>query len=190
MIGLRQPWQYYNRPWVVHTVRRRWALNVIIALGQYAWLYYIGCEMLSSPLERIHDLRMSGITCYHHPWTSHTIGRCRGVACPHVPSVADMVGWHPAWDAIISFGQHTWWDEIACYAIIAIRKHTQSDDVRRDMPSLPLDNTHGATTLDWYSIITLGQHIRLENVRRGIPSRLLSRTNGHTTSGVAVNHRH
>ncbi|TMW86159.1 hypothetical protein EJD97_021847 [Solanum chilense] len=55
--------------------------------------------------------------------------------------------------------------DCACYAIIAISKHTQSDDVGRDMPSLPLDNTHGGMTLAWYAIIALGQHIRLENVR-------------------------
>ena len=112
-----------------------------------------------------------------------------GVACPHVPSAADVVGWHPAWDASIAFGQRTWLDEIACYAIIAIRKHTRSNDGRRHIPSLPLDNKHGGTTSAWYSIITLGQHILLEKVRRGMPSRLMSRTHGRTTSGVAYHHR-
>ena len=90
MIELRQPWQSYNRPWAVHTVGRRWALNVIIALGQYTLSYYIGCEMLSSPLERIHDWMMSGVTCSHRSWTSHPI-EGSGVACPHVPWAAHMV---------------------------------------------------------------------------------------------------
>ena len=53
----------------------------------------------------------------------------------------------------------------AFYAIIAIGKHKRSDDVGCDMPSLPLDNTHGGTTSTLYAIIALGQHIRLENVR-------------------------
>ena len=128
--------------------------------------------MLSSPLDITYDRKISG------------------VACPHVHSAADMVGWPPAWDAIIAFGQHTWWDKIAFYAFIPIRKYTRSDDVRRDMPSLPLDNTHGGMTSAWYSIIALGQHIRLENVRQGMKSRLLSRTHDGTTSGVAVHHRH
>ncbi|TMW81120.1 hypothetical protein EJD97_011764, partial [Solanum chilense] len=72
----------------------------------------------------------------------------------------------------------------ACYALITVGKHTRSDDVDRDMPSLPLDGTHGGTTSARYAIIALGHHIRLENVRRGIPSWPLSRTHG-----VACYHR-
>ena len=67
---------------------------MIISLGQYTWSDYIGCEMLSSPLERIHDFKVLGVTCYHRPWTSHTIGGCRA-------SVARM-----------SLGQHTWLDDV------------------------------------------------------------------------------
>lgn len=93
-IGLRQPWQWYNRPWAAHWIRGRRALNMIIALGQYTWSDYIGCEMLSSPLERIQDWTMSGVTCSHRPWISHTIGGCR------------------AWQARMSHGQHTWLDDI------------------------------------------------------------------------------
>ena len=94
MVGRRQPWQCYNRPWTAHTVGLRRTLNVIIALGLYTWLDYIGCEILPSPLEGIHDWKMSGITCYHRPWTSHTIGGCR------------------AWHASMSLGQHTWLDDV------------------------------------------------------------------------------
>ena len=50
--------------------------------------------MLSSPLERIHDFKVLGVTCYHRPWTSYTIGGCRA-------SVARM-----------SLGQHTWLDDV------------------------------------------------------------------------------
>ena len=53
----------------------------------------------------------------------------------------------------------------ACYAIIAMGKHNWSDDVGRDMPSLPFDNTHDGTTSVRYGIITLGQPIQLENIR-------------------------
>ena len=90
----RQPWQFYNRPWTTHTVVLRRTLTLIIALGQYTSSDYIGCEMLSSPLERIHYLKMSGVTCYGRPWTSHTIRGC----------------W--AWHARMSLEQHTWLDDI------------------------------------------------------------------------------
>ena len=33
MVGRRQPWQCYNRPWTAHTVGLRLTSNVIIALG-------------------------------------------------------------------------------------------------------------------------------------------------------------
>ena len=72
------------------------------------------------------------------------------------------------WHALITFGKHTWWNEIACNPIIAISKHTRSDDVGRDMPSLLLDNTHGGTTSAWYAIIAFGHHIQVENVTRGM----------------------
>uniref|UniRef100_A0A494G8J2 Uncharacterized protein n=1 Tax=Solanum lycopersicum TaxID=4081 RepID=A0A494G8J2_SOLLC len=178
---------YHNCLWIAYMIRLRRAWNAIMDLAPHTRSDDVrhgkhsspfgsihGHGMLSSPLDRIHGRTTS----------------MSGVACPHVPSAADVVGWHPAWDAIIAFGQRTWWDEIVCYAIIAIRKHTRSNDFRRDIPSLPLDNTHGGTTSAWYSIVTLGQHIRLENVRQGMPSLLISRTHGGTTLGVAVHHRH
>ena len=34
----------------------------------------------------------------------------------------------------------------ACHAIIAYGQHKRSNDVRRDMPSSPLESTHGRTT--------------------------------------------
>ncbi|TMW81763.1 hypothetical protein EJD97_007964 [Solanum chilense] len=78
----------------------------------------------------------------------------------------------------------------ACYALIAIGKHKRSDDVERDMPSLPLDSTYGGTISAWYAIIPLRQHIWLENVRRGMPSWPLSRRHDQTTLGVECYHRH
>ena len=77
----------------------------------------------------------------------------------------------------------------ACYSIIAIRKNMRSDDVRRDMPSLPLDSTNCGTTSAWYASIVVGQHIRLENVRRGMPSWPLSEKNYQKTSALTSNHR-
>ena len=67
---------------------------MIIALGKYTWSDYVGCDMLLSPLESIHDRTMSGITGYHCPWKSQTIVRCR------------------AWHARIALGRHTWLDDV------------------------------------------------------------------------------
>ena len=159
------------------------------------------------PLDNIQGRTISGVRYYHLPWNEYTIGRCRAlhviIAHGHHTRSKDVGRGMPA-----SFlgGTHGWmmsgggchyhlWKtymvgrDRACYAIITIRKHTQSDDVGRDMPSLPLDSTNGRTILAWYAIIVLGQHIRLENVRRGMPSWTLSRTYGRTTLGVAVHHR-
>ena len=94
-----------------------------------------------------------------------------------------------AWHDIASFGQHT------------------RSNVRRDMPSLLLDSTHGRTmsgvayyhclwaahTVErrwaWHVIIAIGWQTRSNDVRRGMPSSPLGSTNGQTTSGVACHHR-
>uniref|UniRef100_A0A494G8I8 Uncharacterized protein n=1 Tax=Solanum lycopersicum TaxID=4081 RepID=A0A494G8I8_SOLLC len=52
----------------------------------------------------------------------------------------------------------------ACYSITTIGKHKRSDDVGRDMQSLPFDSTHGGMTSARYGINALGQHIQLENI--------------------------
>uniref|UniRef100_A0A494G8H2 Uncharacterized protein n=1 Tax=Solanum lycopersicum TaxID=4081 RepID=A0A494G8H2_SOLLC len=92
--GLRQPWQCYNRPCQAHTIGQRWALNVIIALGKYTWSDYVGYDMLSSPLEIIHNWMMPGVIGYHRPCTSHTIIRF----------------W--AWHGRMALRHHTWLDDI------------------------------------------------------------------------------
>ena len=90
--------------------------------------------------------------------------------------------------------------------IIAFGQHTQSNDVRRGMPSSPLDSTHGRMTSGvvchqrlWaaqtverhralHDIIAFGQHTPSNDVRRGMPSSPLGSTHGRTTSGVACHH--
>ena len=126
MIGLRQPWQFYNCPWATHTVGQRRALNVIIALALYTWSGYIGCDILSSPLERIHDQTMSIMAYYHLPMNEH------------------MIGQH----AIIALVHRTRSDDVGCgNAIIALGMHIRWDDVSHGMPSFPLEGIHNRTTL-------------------------------------------
>ena len=94
-----------------------------------------------------HGQTTLGVTCHHRLWTTHTVERCR------------------AWHAIITFGQHKWLTTsgVACHhrlwavhtverhwawhAIIAHGRQAQSNDVRCDIPSPPLDNTYDRTTL-------------------------------------------
>ena len=159
--------------------------------------------MPSSPLDGKHGRTMPGVACHHCHWVAQTVGRCQasmpssslasthsqttsGVACHHHLLEAHTVGRCWAWHVITVFGQHTW-----------------SDDIRRDMPSSPLDNAHGRTTSGmachhrvweahtvqqrraWHAIITFGQHKQSNDVRRNMKSVPLDCIDGWTTSGVA-----
>ena len=119
--------------------------------------------MLSSPLDNIQGQTISGVRCYHLPWKENTIGRCRAlhviIALGHHTRLKDVGRGMPACPL---GGTHGWmtsgvgchyrlWKtymvvrDRACYAIIAIGKHTRSDDVWRDISSLPLGSTHSRT---------------------------------------------
>ena len=160
--------------WAAHRVKRRWAWHAIIAFGladivgrRRAW------HAILSPLDGKHGRTTSGVACDHRLWAAHTVER----------------RW--AWKNITAFGQHT-----------------RSNDVVRDLPTLPLDSTHGRTTssvafhcrlwaahtverrLAWNTIIAIGQHKRSNDIRRGMPSPPLDNTQGRMTSGVACHHNH
>ena len=95
----------------------------------------------------------------------------------------------------------------AWHAIIAFGQHRQSNDIRRGMPSSPLDGKHGRTTLGvachhclwaaqtierrraWHAIIALGRQRWSNNIGRGMPLSPLASTHSRTTSGVACHHR-
>ena len=106
------------------------------------------------------------------PSLDSTHGRTTlGVACHHRLWAAHTVERRRAWHAIIALG-----------------RQTRLDDVRRDMPSPPLDSTHGRQMSGvalhhrpwtarmvgrrraWYDITALGQHTRSNDVGRGMPS--------------------
>ena len=131
----------------------------------------------------------------HRPWKAHTVGNVgRGMTSPpmdtiHGRTMSGVTCHHRLWTA------HTVKRHRAWHAIIAIGKHRRSYDVRRGMPSPPLDSTHDRTTSGvachhipwtantierrraWNAIIAFGQHTRLNNVGRGMPS---SRWEAHT----------
>ena len=146
MIGLRQPWQCYNRPWATHTVGQRRELNVIIALALYTWSGYIGCDILSSTLKRIHDQTMSIMAYFHLPMTEH------------------MIGQRSALHANMALEKHTRSNDVGhstpSFPLGSTRRQTMSDmtchlcpctthmvnGVSRGMPLSPFDNIHGQNT--------------------------------------------
>ena len=113
-----------------------------------------------------------------------------GVTCHHLLWTAHTVERHREWHAIIAFGQHT-----------------RSNDVGRGMPSYPLDDKHGRTTLGvtchhrlwtahtierrrvWHAIIAFGHLTRSNDVGRGMTSPPLDSTHGRTRSSVTCQHR-
>ena len=149
-------------------VERRLAWPDIIALSLYARSNNVGRCMTSLPLDSTHGRTTSSVACHHRLWATHTIER------------------HRAWNAIITFGQHT-----------------RSNDVGCGITSPPLHNTHNRTTSGvarhnrlweahtvrrrqaWHAITALGQHTWSDDVGCGITSPPLDSTHGRTTSGVA-----
>ena len=149
--------------------RRAW--HDITDLGHHTRSDDVGLGMTSPPLGITHDRTTSGMAIHHHLWAAQTVEKCQA--------------WH---------------------AIIALERQTRSNDVRRDMPSPPLDTTHGRTsgvtchhrlwtahTIErrraWHAIIALGRQTRSNDIRRDMPSPPLDSTHGRMRSVVAFHHR-
>uniref|UniRef100_A0A494G8I4 Uncharacterized protein n=1 Tax=Solanum lycopersicum TaxID=4081 RepID=A0A494G8I4_SOLLC len=195
MIGLRQPWQCYNRPWAPHIVEQRRELNVIIALVLYTWSVYIGCDILSSPLERIHDQTMLIMAYYNLPMTEHMIGQRRAL---HVNMAlgkhtrSNYVG-HSIPSFPLGSTRHQTMSDMTCH--LCPWTANMVNGVGRVMPLSPFDNIHGQNTSGlaahavgrrkaWHSIITIGQHKRSNNVMFDMPSSTLDSTHGGKTLSV------
>ena len=112
----------------------------------------------------------SGVAYHNHLWAEHTVERRQ--ACQH-----------RLWDAHTVERCWTWHD------IIAFGQHTRSNDFGRDMPSPPLDWTHGQMT----SGAACHHHSRVaETVGKRRTWHAFIALDGkydRTTSGVACNHR-
>ena len=102
----------HHRLWAAQTVGQRRALHAIIAFGHHRQSNVVGRGMPSLPLGSTHGRTTLGVAFHHRLWAAHTVERRR------------------ARHAIISFGQHTW-----------------SNDVGRGMPSSLLGSTHDRTML-------------------------------------------
>lgn len=156
--------------WNEHTIRRCWAWNSIIPIGQHAQ----GRTTL-------------GVSCHHRPWTAYMVRQC------WVSHVIIALGMHTRSDnvgrgnAIIAFVQHTRLDDIRSWMsslpmgslhgrtmlhiIITLRQNIQSNYIGYGMPTLLLGST-------WSN-----------DVEHGRPLSPLDSTHHWTTSGVACHHR-
>ena len=128
---------------------------------------------------------MDNITALgQHTWLDYVR---RGMTSPplystHGRTTSGVACHHRLW------ATHTIERRLAGHAIIAHGRQTRSNDVRRDMPSPPLDNTHDRTTSGVAYYLAFGKHTRLKDVGRCMTSPPLDSTHGRTTSGVACYH--
>ena len=82
-------------------------------------------EIPSSQLDSTHDQTTSGMALHDVPWAEYMVRQHQPWQCRH----------HP-WYAHTVERRNTW------HAIIALEKHTRSDDVGRGMLSMLLKSTH------------------------------------------------
>ena len=133
----------HHRLWTTHTVEQCRVWLYITALGLHAWSDDIGRGMTSPPFDSTHGRMTSGEARHHRLW-QHTrsdyVGR--GMTSPpldstHGQTTSGVAFHHRLWAAHMVKRRWAWHD------ITAFGKHTRSNDVGRDMPSPPLDNTLG-----------------------------------------------
>ena len=157
--------------WEAHTVERRRAWHDITALGRHARSNDIGRGMTSPPLDSTdnrqrrawHDITAIG---------QHTVER------------------RQAWHNITALGQHTRLDYVRRGMTSLPFYSTRSNDVGRDMPSPPLESTHGRTT----SVVACHHHLwAAQTVKRRRAWHAIIALERQTWSndvGCGMHHRH
>ena len=204
-----------------NTVKQHRAWHAIIAFGQHTRSNDVGRGKTSPSLVSTHNQTTSGVACHHRLKAAHTVERRR--------AWHDIIthGWqtrsnnvrrdmpsppfestHDRTKSGVACHHHLWATHTvelrrACHAIIAYGQHKWSNDIGREMPSPPLESTHGRMTSGvachhhlwaahtvelhraWQAIIAFRQHKRSNHVGRGMPTSPLGSTQGRTTSGVA-----
>ena len=120
-----------------------------------------------------------------HKWLDYV---WRGMTSPplystHGRTTSGVACHHRLW------ATHTIARRLAGHAIIAHGRQTRLNDVRRDMPSQPLEKAPGQTTSGVACHLAFGKHTRSNYVGRGMTSSPLGSTHGQTTSGMTCHHR-
>ena len=134
--------------------------------------------MTSPPLDSTHDWQhrvWHAIIAFGQHTQSNDIGRSMTsppLEYTHGRMTSGVTCHHLIWTA------HTVERRRAGHAIIAYGWQTRSNEVRRDMPSPPLDSTHGRQGRAWHDITALGQHTQSNDVGRGMTSHPLDSTHG------------
>ena len=147
----------HHRLWVAHTDEQHRAWHAIIAFGQHTRLNDVGRGIPSSPLGSTDGRTASGVACDHRLLPSHTVEQRRAwhaiitlgkhklsnnvrrdMSPPPLDSIhnrttSGVACHHRLWAA------HTVERSQAWHAIIALERQTRLNDVRRGMPSSPLD---------------------------------------------------
>ena len=142
--------------------RRAW--HDITALGQYTQSDDVWRCMTLPPLDSTHDRTTSGVTCQYRLWATHMVERRRawhGITSFGQRTRSDDIGrympslplesTHGRTKSGVACHHHFWATHTvelrrAWHAIIAYGQHKLSNDIGRDMPSPPLESTHGQTT--------------------------------------------
>ena len=159
----------HHHLWAAHTVELRRALHACIALRQHTQSKDIGRGMTSPSFDSTHGRTTSRVTCHPRLWTAHTVER------------------HKAWHAIIAYRRQTRSNDIR-RDMTYFGQHTRSNDVGSDMPSPPLDSTHGRTTLGMachhqlWAAQTVERHLAWHAII------VLGSKHGRMTSGVTCHH--
>ncbi|TMW88567.1 hypothetical protein EJD97_018386 [Solanum chilense] len=183
----------HHGPYKEHIIRRRRAWQEIIAFGHHT-----------------QGRTTSGVACHHKPLKAHRVIRRQTfhvIIAVGLHTRSNDVGFG---NDILALGQQKGSDNIRTTSGVACphghwAAHTQSDDVRRYMPSSNLGSTHGRTTSGVACNIALAQHKQSDNVKhgnaiipwnahtvrcvgRGMLSSPLESIQDRTTSGVACYH--
>ena len=138
----------HHCPWEIPRVKQSKVWHGITSLGQHTRSNYVGRGMPSFTLENTDGRTTSGVSCYHRPWLADTVRRRHPWQCHSNTWTAQTIGLRRAWHDMMSLGQHTWSDNVdRGNIIIALGLYTRSNDVKRGMPSSPLESIHDRTIM-------------------------------------------
>ena len=185
---------------------QRQAWHDITALGQHTRSDNVRRGMTSPPLYSTHGRTTStwhSIIAFGQHTRSNYVGlgmQTSPLGSTHSQTTSGVACQHRLWTAKVE--RRRVWQDITFFG-----QCTRSNDVERDMPSPPLESTHGRTKsgvachhhlwathtveLRWacHAIIAFRQHRRSDDVGRGMPSPPLDSTDGQMTLGVACHNR-
>ena len=113
-----------------------------------------------------------------------------GLASHHRPLKANTVTGRRAWHDIIALGKHTWSDDVERYLQLSLFDNTQIWTFVIPCYNRPWIEHTIRLRWAWYAIITLELHIQLDDIGCGMHPWPLGSTICRTTLGMEVHHKH